>query len=372
MSPHPHAYMAPAARLFILCRYLVYLGLTLITVPVWHAGLWLLLAVPLLMHLGCLYLDARLLRPLHVGEAIVVVSALAVGQAPWPVLGLAVWVYLAANTALWGWRILLWLLPAFAALAGAVAVPASTALAAHLLPACLVLAVFFGLAICAAAHAQADRLSWRGDLWRHENLSLRRFLPDDLPRELTQPIHRTWITVGFVDLRGFTAATAELSDENLRVLLNGFFAGMTDLVRGWGGHVVKFLGDGVLCVFSCEADAGRRNCAAQALRCLQQVPQVLGSVHHRDGGDPVLTATVGLAAGECLVGVWGGAGRYDYTVIGNAVNRAARLQGHAAAHGGMLLDAATAMLVQDHEHVGMPLELSLKGLGTVQAYAPCD
>ncbi len=361
--------------MFILCRYLVYLAIALVSLPTWQVGLWLLLIIPLLMHLACLSLDARLLQPLHVGEAILVVFVLASGPAQWPLLGLAVWVYLAANTALWGWPAALWLTLGFTACA-AVLSPSAASPPVWLAGACLALAAIFGLAICAAAHVQARRLFWRSAVWRDETLSLRRFLPDDLPRELAQPIQRTWIAVGFVDLRGFTAATAELSDEALSLLLNGFFAGMTDLVRDWGGHVVKFLGDGVLCVFPCESEAegerARSNCAAQALRCLRQVPQVLSDMRCRDGGGTTFSATVGLAAGECLVGVWGGAGRYDYTVIGSAVNRAARLQGHAASHGGLLLDAATATLVAGRERVSNPLELDLKGLGAVQAHTPAD
>ncbi len=121
----------------------------------------------------------------------------------------------------------------------------------------------------------------------------------------------------FVDIIGSTALAADRAPEEVVSLLNEFYAVMIDVVSGHGGHVNKFAGDGALCVFGAPValdDAS--GCALQAARELgirlrARVPQI--------------DAAIGVSAGAVLAGNVGTAERLEYTVIGDAVNEAARL-----------------------------------------------
>ncbi len=325
-------------------------------------------AVGLVMHVVCrARFPAITLRVAHLLESLLVLMLLAHVGAPLEIHLLAASVFASANAALWGWRGLL---------ATACAVGIAAGLSSDSWPssasngvqfACLAAALVFSLGLSLAAHQQAARLSRRSLSWRDENRALRRYLPEDLPHRLEDiTVQRAWYCVGFVDLRGFTRATVLLDDAALAAFLNEFLARATALVRAWDGHVAKFLGDGVLCVFPADTADEQRNCAVQAVRCLRQMTAVLHG--HPGSAMPELSISVGVACGECLAGEWGGAGRYDYTVIGAPVNRAQRLQARSASHGGLLMDAGTAALIAPDETPGLRLDMRLKGLGSVQAY----
>ena len=124
------------------------------------------------------------------------------------------------------------------------------------------------------------------------------------------------VAVLFVDLIGSTSLAARLSPADVVRVLNGFFAVVVDVVGDHGGWVNKFEGDAALAVFGAPADhpdpAGAALAAARELRRrLHVVPQV-------DAG-------IGLSAGPVVAGNVGAENRFEYTVIGNPVNEAARL-----------------------------------------------
>jgi adenylate cyclase len=81
-----------------------------------------------------------------------------------------------------------------------------------------------------------------------------------------------------------------------------------------------------------------------------------------------LQMRAGIASGHCTVGDWGGAGYRDFTMIGGAVNLASRLQAFAPING-VLLDAATAALVERETPLEPSRELEVRGLGSVAARA---
>jgi adenylate cyclase len=121
----------------------------------------------------------------------------------------------------------------------------------------------------------------------------------------------------FVDLVGSTALAAELPPERVVGLLNGFFELVVAVTEAHGGHVNKFEGDGAVCVFGAPATlddpAGSALAAARELRArlLDELPQI-------DAG-------IGVSAGEAVAGNVGSRERFEYTVIGDPVNEAARL-----------------------------------------------
>jgi class 3 adenylate cyclase len=82
------------------------------------------------------------------------------------------------------------------------------------------------------------------------------------------------------------------------------------------------------------------------------------------------TVTAGVASGFCALGDWGSDQRLDYTVIGEPVNLARRLQGVAGDCGGVLIDAVTAELVRPLADVGEEYCLDLKGMDATVGFAP--
>jgi adenylate cyclase len=121
----------------------------------------------------------------------------------------------------------------------------------------------------------------------------------------------------FVDIVGSTALAAQLPPQRVVTLLNGFFEIVVAVTESHGGMVNKFEGDGAVCVFGApvarDDPAGSALAAARELRArlLDELPQV--------------DAAIGVSAGDAVAGNVGAKERFEYTVIGDPVNEAARL-----------------------------------------------
>ena len=127
-------------------------------------------------------------------------------------------------------------------------------------------------------------------------------------------------SIVFVDLVGSTAMAEVLPATEVVATLNDFFEVVVRCVDAQGGWVNKFEGDGALCVFG--APATQPDHAARALhaaRLLQRAMVELATCH------PGLEAGIGVSSGQVVAGNVGTEARYEYTVIGPAVNEAARL-----------------------------------------------
>jgi len=147
-------------------------------------------------------------------------------------------------------------------------------------------------------------------------------------------VERRAITVCFTDIRDFTRLSESQSAEETVRLLNLYYGRMCEIVAEHGGLVNKFLGDGMLIVFGApthQPDDARRALAA-AREMLAEADRM------RERGEfPGLRIGVGLHRGEAVVGNVGGAQRQEYTVIGDTVNTASRVQDLTKALGRSLL-----------------------------------
>ncbi len=141
--------------------------------------------------------------------------------------------------------------------------------------------------------------------------------------ELALGGERRVASVLFADIRSFTPLAFERKPEEVVDYLNAYFAGVCAAVEAHGGMVNKFMGDGLLAVFGAPEDDPdhARHAAAAALDMVEAAARV-----PRPDGGPTRIG-VGLHTGEVLVGSIGGQHRRDYTVIGDAVNLAARIEG---------------------------------------------
>jgi adenylate cyclase len=121
----------------------------------------------------------------------------------------------------------------------------------------------------------------------------------------------------FVDLIGSTTFVADHEPREVVETLNGFFGIVVDVVTAYGGWVIMFEGDAALCVFGAPSE--HPHAAAAALAAAR-------ALHHRlAGAIDGLEGAIGLSAGPVVAGNIGAAQRYEYTVIGDPVNEAARL-----------------------------------------------
>jgi len=141
-------------------------------------------------------------------------------------------------------------------------------------------------------------------------------------------------SVMFCDLRGFTAMAEHAPPEEVLATLNEFFTAMTVWVRDCGGFVDKFIGDALLVVFGLfdeEADGGDGDAHAGAVasvRCALGVRDRLVELNasRAASGRSPLAVSMAVHTGQVLAGTIGASDRHEFTVIGDTVNIAARLQ----------------------------------------------
>jgi adenylate cyclase len=138
-------------------------------------------------------------------------------------------------------------------------------------------------------------------------------------------------TVLFVDLRDFSGLAERAPPSEVVKTLNAFFTVMTGWVRECGGYVDKFVGDGMLVIFGLfedQSDASQAAAAAAAIRCATGMRGRLADLNRRraETGSAPLAMKIGVHSGDVVAGTIGAQERHDYTVIGDTVNVAARLQ----------------------------------------------
>lgn len=166
------------------------------------------------------------------------------------------------------------------------------------------------------------------------------------PERLKLGGERRVISVFFSDLEGFTAISEGLEPEGLTALLNEYLSAMTDVIQEEGGTVDKYEGDAIIAFWNAplpQEDHARR-CVQAALRCQERLKEINPSLRRYAGRD--LRMRIGINSGPAVVGNMGSRTRFDYTILGDAVNLASRLEGINKLFGTrILLSQATADLL---------------------------
>ncbi len=158
------------------------------------------------------------------------------------------------------------------------------------------------------------------------------------------------VTVIFTDIRNFTTLSESVTSEHVVGWLNDYFSRMQTVVAAHGGHINKFLGDGLMIVFGAPVDRGSEREARAAVLCglemLSEVERL--NVEWEGSGRPRLAIGVGIHTGEATCGVVGAPGRLEYTLIGDTVNLASRLESATKDAGvSLIISAATAARLDD-------------------------
>ncbi len=162
-----------------------------------------------------------------------------------------------------------------------------------------------------------------------------KFVPPEVIQDLLNRSEEEEMQVGekrsvailFCDIRSFTVVSENNSAESIVAFLNGFFEKMVGIIKEKGGIIDKFIGDAMLAVFG--APISYEDNAARAATAAVEMYEHLGEVDTRDlilpeGG---LQIGIGVHEGTVIVGNIGSRDNFDYTVIGDNVNLASRLEG---------------------------------------------
>ena len=328
---------------------------------------------PLAVDLGQRRASAKTILNVHLAEAAFASGLFAWASLP-PSLLFAVGIILVASNALQGGirQALLAILCTMAGLAaGDFASPAASVFA---VPAAAAFSSLLVLAYCALlghwAHRQALGMAGQRAQMRVMNARLQQYLPHTLADRLKaaeQPrLERRWLVVAFADLAGFTPLVERLAVEELTPVLDSYLKAVADVTQRCGGTLSKVLGDGAMLVFGEAGAEERPRLVADALHCCRLLDIELTQLADRwraQGLPEPVRLKIGVASGYCSLGDWGGGGRLEYTVIGQPVNLASRLEGQANA-GEVLVCERTGLLAE--VPLSAVMERPVKGLGPVR------
>lgn len=174
------------------------------------------------------------------------------------------------------------------------------------------------------------------------------------------------VTVMFVDVRNFTGFAERNDARHVVSSINRLFEQIVPIVRSHGGHVDKFIGDGLLAVFG--APRRQADHADQGLAAALAIARVMAS-----GASDQFEVGIGLNTGPVVAGNVGGAGRFEFSVIGDAVNVAARVEAATRETGDAILLAQRTkeLLAPGSITLVQRPGLTLKGkTESVEVYAP--
>ena len=149
------------------------------------------------------------------------------------------------------------------------------------------------------------------------------------PDDITFSGERRDVTVIFCDMRGFTTLTEKLPPEEVVAALNAFYSLMIELTIKNNGTINKFLGDAVMAIFGAPT-AYPDHClrAVETALAMQAGVAELSAQRVALGKEPI-SIGIGISAGEAVAGTVGTEDQMEYTVIGDKVNLAARLESNA-------------------------------------------
>ncbi len=168
------------------------------------------------------------------------------------------------------------------------------------------------------------------------------------------------VTILLSDLRGFTAIAEHHTALEMVQALNRYFTRMTEIVLRWGGHIDKFMGDAIMVLFGApEALAGDIEAAIACAIEMQMAMDEINAENQRCGM-AIWYMGIGINTGEVVAGHLGSRLHSEYTVIGDQVNLASRVEAHSL-RGQILLSENTYQQARGFIATGDVNEVSVKG-----------
>jgi class 3 adenylate cyclase len=135
-----------------------------------------------------------------------------------------------------------------------------------------------------------------------------------------------WVAVLFSDIRDFSTLSEKMSPQEVVAFLNEYMTEMTEAITPWGGYINNFIGDAIVAIFGAPLDQADKEWKAIAAALTMR--RRLQALNERRAarGEPTIRSGIGISTGEAVAGQIGSIDRLLYTVIGDAVNVAARLE----------------------------------------------
>jgi len=179
-----------------------------------------------------------------------------------------------------------------------------------------------------------------------QRASTRYLAPEMVDRILRDPSllnlggERREMTMLFADIRGFTTISEAMKadPEGLTRMINGILTPLSDIVLSHGGTIDKYMGDCIMAFWNAPLD--QPDHAARALAAAIEMEAALPAINAailaelpEGASPPPIRIGIGLNSGECVVGNMGSSRRFDYSVLGDAVNVASRLEGMSKSYG---------------------------------------
>jgi adenylate cyclase len=184
-----------------------------------------------------------------------------------------------------------------------------------------------------------EETRWRERLERYHSPAVaERILKSGPEAEGDLVTHERDLTVLFADLVGFTTMAEGMAPQQVAVMLNAFFARMADAIFQHDGTLDKFIGDSVLAIYGAPLDLA--NHALSAVRSARAMQSALAALN-QERPDAMLRMRIAIHTGVALVGDIGSPRRREYTVLGDVVNTAARIEESVAGPGQIIISRAT-------------------------------
>jgi adenylate cyclase len=178
---------------------------------------------------------------------------------------------------------------------------------------------------------------------------------------------RRVVSIIFTDIRSFTTLSENAPSDQVVIWLNDYFSRMYPIITRHGGHINKFIGDGLMIVFGAPESRGDAEEARHAVACGLEMLVAVEAMNEewKGTGRPVIKIGVGITTGEATCGVVGAERRLEYTIIGDTVNLSARLESTTKEYGVPLLAGeSTARLLDDNYEARALGEVKVKGKNT--------
>lgn len=173
---------------------------------------------------------------------------------------------------------------------------------------------------------------------------------------------RAVVTVLFSDIRGFTSLSEKMSAEEVSMILNEYFAEMEPIITKYNGVINKFIGDAVMAIFG--EPIQDINHAQNAVKCAYEMLKTVEYLREKwlYEGKPKIEIGVGINTGEVFIGNIGTETRMEYTVIGDTVNLASRIESYNKVYKtNLLVSSSTYSYIADIADVIKISEVQIRG-----------
>jgi adenylate cyclase len=172
---------------------------------------------------------------------------------------------------------------------------------------------------------------------------------------------RQKVVILFADIRGFSTLSENLPSEHVVTLLNEYYLPMFEIILSHSGYISNIMGDGIMVVFGIPEFLP--SSPDSALKCAIALQAAIAweSSKRLSEGSPVVEFGIGIHLGDCIVGNIGSGSRMEYTVVGQAVNIASRIES-LSGPGEILISEDLKEALHGEIHCSPPQQVLLKGI----------